>query len=93
MIRLIPYTDWPHNAHSVPFEQSNNAHSVPNLSGVLDNVNHHPRGRPSDPTCGHSWITAVRSTVSWLFCIYSFRRILSNLFLLVVVTFYLCQGK
>ena len=33
---LIPYTDWAHNAHSVPFEQSKTAHSVPSLSGVLD---------------------------------------------------------
>ena len=33
---LIPYTDWAHNAHSVPFDQSKNTHSVPSLSGVLD---------------------------------------------------------
>ena len=32
---LIPYTDWAHKAHSVPFEQSKNAHSVPSLSGAL----------------------------------------------------------
>ena len=32
---LIHFTDWAHNAHSVPFEQSNNAHSMPSLSGVL----------------------------------------------------------
>ena len=31
---LIPFTDWAHNAHSVPFGQSKNAHSVPSLSGV-----------------------------------------------------------
>ena len=31
---LIPYTDWAHNAHSVPFEQSKNAHSVSSLYGV-----------------------------------------------------------
>ena len=32
--RIIPFKDWAHNAHSVPFEQSKNAHSVPN-PGVL----------------------------------------------------------
>ena len=32
---LIPFTDWAHNAHSVPFEQSKNAYFVPSLSGVL----------------------------------------------------------
>ena len=32
---IIPYTDWAYNAHSVPFEQSKNAHSVPSLSGVV----------------------------------------------------------
>ena len=33
-LRLIPYTDWARNEHSVPFEQSKNAHSVPSLSVV-----------------------------------------------------------
>ena len=28
---LIPFTDWAHNAHSVPFEQSKNAQYVPSL--------------------------------------------------------------
>ena len=27
--------DWAHNSHSVPFEQSKNAHFVPSLLGVL----------------------------------------------------------
>ena len=29
--RLIPFTDWAYNAHSVPFEQSKSAHYVPSL--------------------------------------------------------------
>ena len=40
-IYLITYTDWAHNAHSVPFELSKNAHSVPSLSGVLDHKKSH----------------------------------------------------
>ena len=29
--RLILFTDWAHKAHSVPFEQSKNAHYAPSL--------------------------------------------------------------
>ena len=31
LISNTAYTDWAYNAHSVPFEQSKNAHSVPSL--------------------------------------------------------------
>ena len=34
VMSLIPFTDWSHNAHSVLFEQSKNAHYVPILSRV-----------------------------------------------------------
>ena len=35
LVFFIPFTDWPYNAHSFPFEQLKSAHYVPSLYRVL----------------------------------------------------------